>query len=92
MNDMMSGRTGGPARLSSSSASPTPRRLTLAEWVRLHRRARGWSQRELARRTGMSRGTVARLEAGVGKAQRRTRTKLREVFVASQPGQRSQAA
>lgn len=38
--------------------------MTLGQRVREARRARGWSQSELAERSGVSRPTVARIEAG----------------------------
>lgn len=36
----------------------------VAELIREARRARGWSQGELAARTGVSRPTIARIEGG----------------------------
>lgn len=38
----------------------------LGESVRGARKARGWSQTELAHRAGVSRPTIARIEAGQG--------------------------
>lgn len=36
----------------------------VALWLLQHRTARGWSQRELARRVGVSQPVIARIEAG----------------------------
>jgi transcriptional regulator with XRE-family HTH domain len=47
--------------------SPTDIEETLARRVRSQRKAKGWTQAELARRSGLSIATVARLEqAGQG--------------------------
>ena len=54
--------------------TPADVERTLAERIRVTRRARGWTQAELARRSGLGLATVARLEqSGQGQISSLTR-------------------
>lgn len=57
-------RSVGPSRRVEGDAAQPPDTIAIAEAIRAARKARGWSQTDLAERARISRPTVARVERG----------------------------
>lgn len=49
---------------------------SLAHWVRFHRKAKGWTQSELARNAGMAHSRISDVECGRGDPQIGTIVKI----------------
>ena len=64
----------------------------LGEFVRAARRARGWTQRELAARAGLSRGYVANIERGATPVPRRATVRRLAAALGVRPAQLYRAA